>query len=100
MVLSPAKSLDYDSPLATEKRSEPTMLDHADDLIEILATKSPRQLSNMMGISADLAEMNFERFQNWDRPFTPETARQAILAFDGDVYQGLDVGSFNQRDFT
>lgn len=100
MVLSPAKSLDYDSPLATDKRSEPTMLDHADELIEILTTKSPRQLSNMMGISADLAELNFERFQNWERPFTPETARQAILAFDGDVYQGLDIGSFNQRDFT
>ncbi len=100
MVLSPAKSLDYDSPLATDKRSEPTLLDHADELVEILATKSPRQLTNMMGISSDLAELNFERFQNWERPFTPEVARQAILAFDGDVYQGMDVGSFNQRDFT
>ncbi len=100
MVLSPAKSLDYDSPLATDKRSEPTLLDHADVLVEILAAKSPRQLTNMMGISSDLAELNFERFQNWERPFTPEVARQAILAFDGDVYQGMDVGSFNQRDFT
>ena len=100
IVLSPAKSLDYDSPLATEKRSEPTLLDQSDELIEILVTKSPRQLGNLMGISPDLAELNFERYQNWERPFTPETARQAILAFDGDVYQGLDVASFNQRDFT
>ena len=100
IVLSPAKSLDYDSPLATEKRSEPTMLDHADELIEVLAEMSPSQLSALMGISQDLAELNFDRFQNWERPFTPEIARQAILAFDGDVYQGLDAASFNQRDFT
>ena len=100
-MLSPAKSLDYESPLATEKRSEPTMLDQSAELVEIMATKSPRQLSNLMGISADLAELNVERFRTWDRPFTPETARQAILAFSGDVYQGLDAaGSFNQRDFT
>ncbi len=100
IVLSPAKSLDYESPLATDKRSEPTMLDQSAELVEIMATKSPRQLSNLMGISADLAELNVERFQEWERPFTPEVARQAVLAFDGDVYQGLDAASFNQRDFT
>ncbi|MEM9561699.1 MAG: peroxide stress protein YaaA [Actinomycetota bacterium] len=101
IVLSPAKSLDYESPLATDKRSEPTMLDQASELVEIMATKSPRQLSNLMGISAELAELNADRFQDWELPFTPETARQAILAFSGDVYQGLDAAAaFNQRDFT
>jgi cytoplasmic iron level regulating protein YaaA (DUF328/UPF0246 family) len=100
IVLSPAKSLDYESPLATDKRSEPTMLDDAAELVEIMRAKTPRQLSNLMGISPDLAELNFERFQDWERPFTPETARPAILAFDGDVYRGLDAASFNQRDFT
>lgn len=99
-MLSPAKSLDYESPLATDKRSEPTMLDQSAELAEIMATKSPRQLAKMMSISPDLAELNFDRFQNWEQPFTPEIARQAVLAFDGDVYQGLDTASFNQRDFT
>ena len=100
IVLSPAKSLDYESPLATEKMSEPTMLGQSAELVEIMATKSPNQLAKLMGISPQLAELNFERFQNWERPFTTETARQALLAFDGDVYMGLDAGSFNQRDFT
>ncbi len=100
IVLSPAKSLDYESPLATDKVSEPTMLDHSAELVSIMAGKSPRSLSKMMGISNQLAELNFERFQNWERPFTEETARQALLAFDGDVYIGLDAKSFNQRDFT
>jgi cytoplasmic iron level regulating protein YaaA (DUF328/UPF0246 family) len=100
IVLSPAKSLDYESPLATEKRSEPTMLDHSAELVEVLATKSPDDLARLMSISDSLAELNFERFQTWERPFTPESARQAILAFDGDVYAGLEARSFNQRDFT
>ncbi len=100
IVLSPAKSLDYESPLATEKMSEPTMLGQSAELVEIMAAKSPNQLAKLMGISPQLAELNFERFQNWERPFTTETARQALLAFDGDVYVGLDAGSFNQRDFT
>lgn len=100
IVLSPAKSLDYESPLATDKVSEPTMLDHSAKLVEIMAGKSPNKLSKLMGISPQLAELNFERFQNWERPFTTETARQALLAFDGDVYMGLDAKSLNQRDFT
>ena len=100
IVLSPAKSLDYESPLATDKQSQPTMLDQSAKLVEVMAKKSPRQLSNLMGISPQLAELNFDRFQNWELPFTPQTARQAILAFDGDVYQGFDAASLNQRDFT
>ncbi|MGI9594636.1 MAG: peroxide stress protein YaaA [Acidimicrobiales bacterium] len=100
IVLSPAKSLDYESPLATQKVSQPTMLDHSEELVGVMVGKSPNTLSKMMGISPQLAELNFERFQNWERPFTTETARQALLAFDGDVYMGLDAKSFNQRDFT
>lgn len=100
IVLSPAKSLDYESPLATDKVSEPTMLDHAAELVDIMAKQSPNKIAKLMSISPQLAELNFERFQNWERPFTPETARQALLAFDGDVYIGLDAKSLNQRDFT
>lgn len=99
-MLSPAKSLDYESPLATRKRSEPTLLDRSDELVKVMADKSPEEISSLMGISAQLGELNFERFQNWERPFTPKIARQAILAFAGDVYQGLDAASFDARDFT
>ncbi len=99
-VLSPAKSLDYESPLATTKSSEPRMLDQASALVDVMATKSPRSLSRMMGISADLAELNHERFQEWQVPFPPGSSRPSILAFNGDVYIGLDAKSFNQRDFT
>ncbi|MDH4276594.1 MAG: peroxide stress protein YaaA [Acidimicrobiia bacterium] len=99
-VLSPAKSLDYESPLATSKSSEPRLLDQASELVEVLAKKSPRSLKQMMGISSDLAELNHERFQEWEVPFPEGSARPSILAFNGDVYLGLDVGSFNQRDFT
>lgn len=100
IVLSPAKSLDYESPAATTKASEPTMLEHTEELVGVMAGKSPRQLSNLMGISPQLAELNFERFQNWEHPYPEGAARQAVLAFRGDVYLGLDAGSFDQRDFT
>ena len=100
IVLSPAKSLDYESPLATEKSSEPTMLDRSAELVEIMAGRSPRSISKLMDISPQLGELNFERFQNWETPFTPETARPAILAFKGDVYLGFDAASLGQRDFT
>ncbi len=76
------------------------MLDQASELVEIMATKSPRSLSRMMGISSDLAELNHERFQDWEIPFPVGSARPSILAFNGDVYIGLDAGSFTQRDFT
>lgn len=100
IVLSPAKSLDYESPLATTKTSEPLMLDHSAELVEVMAKQSPNKIAKMMGISLPLAELNFDRYQNWEVPFTTETARQALLAFDGDVYNGLDAKSLNQRDFT
>jgi len=99
-VLSPAKSLDYESPLATAKATEPRMLDQAAELVGVMAKKSPRSLSNMMGISADLAEINHERFQDWEVPFPAGSARPSVLAFNGDVYLGLDARSFGQRDFS
>ena len=101
-VLSPAKSLDYEAPLATKKSSEPRLLDQASELVEVMAKKSPRTLSKMMGISDTLAELNHERFQSWEVPFPddPAAARPSILAFTGDVYQGFNATEFNQRDFT
>jgi cytoplasmic iron level regulating protein YaaA (DUF328/UPF0246 family) len=101
IVVSPAKALDFESPLATKKHTEPIMLDRSKELVGIMATKSPEDLSKMMSISSSLAELNHERFQDWSTPFDPSNARPAVLAFDGDTYTGLDApGSFSERDFT
>ncbi len=101
IVISPAKSLDYETPLATKKFSEPDMLDHAAELVDVMSGKSPDELASMMHISPSLAELNFTRFQDWQRPFTPDNARPALLAFDGDVYSGMDApNTFGERDFT
>ncbi len=100
-VLSPAKSLDYESPLATKKSSEPVMLEHSAALVEVMAKKSPAKIGSLMGVSESLAELNFDRFQNWEIPFTAENSRAAILAFDGDVYAGMDArNQFKAADFT
>lgn len=101
IVVSPAKSLDYESPLATKKFSEPDLLDHSEQLVEVMATKSPDEISSMMSVSPALGELNFARFHDWERPFTTDNARPALLAFNGDVYTGMDAAnSFSERDFT
>lgn len=100
IVVSPAKSLDYESPLATRKSSEPRMLDQASMLVDVMVNKSPSDLQELMHISPSLAELNFDRFQDWQRPFTKDTARAAVLAFSGDVYMGLEASTFSERDFT
>ena len=99
-LLSPAKSLDYESPLPTAKHTQPRMLDRAEELIDVMRGKSIPELRELMDISEDLATLNAERYQEFETPFTPENARPAVLAFDGDVYRGLDAGSFGERDFT
>ena len=101
IVVSPAKALDFESPLPTKKYSEPEMLDRSQELVGVMVHKSPDDLSRMMSISPQLGEINFERFQDWTLPFTPDNARPAVLAFNGDTYVGLDVrGSFSERDYT
>ncbi len=101
IVVSPAKALDFESALPTKKQSQPEMLDRSRELVKIMAGKSPDDLSKMMSISASLAELNHERFQDWTTPFTPDNARPAVLAFDGDTYTGLDAPkSFSERDYT
>ena len=101
IVISPAKSLDYESPLATKKFSEPELLDRSAELVSVMANKSPDEISSLMSVSNKLGELNFQRFQDWERPFTTENARPALLAFDGDVYTGMDApNAFSERDFT
>lgn len=101
IVVSPAKALDFESPLATKKWTVPMMMDEARQLVSIMKRQTPDDLSQLMSISPALAELNFERFQDWEPPTAPDTARPAVLAFNGDTYIGLDApGSFDERDFT
>jgi cytoplasmic iron level regulating protein YaaA (DUF328/UPF0246 family) len=101
IVVSPAKSLDYESELATRKYTEPTMLDRSAELVGVMRTKTPDELASMMSISPDLALLNHERFQDWEPPFTRKNARPALLAFNGDTYHGLDAAAtFDERDYS
>jgi cytoplasmic iron level regulating protein YaaA (DUF328/UPF0246 family) len=98
IVLSPAKSLDYSSPVKTRKHSQPTFLDDAENLVGTLREFSPDGLSELMNISPKLGELNVERYANWQKPFNTRNARQAIFAFTGDVYVGLDIDTFDAAD--
>jgi cytoplasmic iron level regulating protein YaaA (DUF328/UPF0246 family) len=101
IVVSPAKALDFESPAATRRYTIPEMLDRTAELVGIMRQSTPEDLSRLMSISPGLGELNFERFQEWSLPFTPKNARQAVLAFNGDTYQGLAAGRrFSTRDFT
>ena len=99
MVISPAKTLDYTSPLATEEFTQPRYLEQSSQLIEILRELSPNELADLMKLSDKLAGLNVARFTEWQPDFTLENARQAILAFKGDVYTGLDAETLSADDF-
>ncbi|WP_306604484.1 peroxide stress protein YaaA [Azonexus sp.] len=87
--LSPAKSLDYKTPAHVATHTQPAFLDRSAALIEQLRTLSPADIANLMDLSDPLALLNFNRYADWSLPFTPDSAKQAVLAFDGDVYDGL-----------
>jgi cytoplasmic iron level regulating protein YaaA (DUF328/UPF0246 family) len=93
IVLSPAKSLDLDTPPTTEQRSTPQFIDRAAELIRVLKDFSPAQIGELMSISDQLAVLNVTRYAGW-HPDHGE-ARQAVMSFDGDVYTGLDVCSLD-----
>lgn len=100
-LLSPAKSLDFTSRPATRKHSEPRMLSEAAGLIEVMRGKSPDEVAELMSLSEDLAVLNAERYADFTVPHTPANARAAVLAFNGDTYQGLNApASFAERDYT
>lgn len=99
MVISPAKTLDYESPLATQRFTQPALLEKSHQLIDVARDLSPAQIASLMSISDKLAHLNAERFNQWQPPFTPDNARQAILAFKGDVYTGLQAETFSEDDF-
>jgi len=93
IVISPAKSLDFKTPPVIPDYTIPELLNESEKLAGRLKTLSPKKISALMGISNDLGELNFKRFQEWRLPFTPENAKQALFAFSGDVYQGLNAAT-------
>lgn len=99
LVISPAKTLDFESPLATSLHTQPRLLADTQQLIDQLRQLSPEQVSSLMGISDKLGLLNYERFQDWHLPFTPDNARPAVLAFKGDVYTGMEAEKFSKKDF-
>ena len=91
IVVSPAKSLDFKSQMPTSVYTQGEFLKQAEGLNAVLKEKSPKDLSSLMKISEKLGDLNWQRNQEWSLPFTPENARQAVFAFNGDVYTGLDA---------
>jgi len=96
-LISPAKTLDYDTPLQTEAFTQPTQLTQSRKLIRRLRELGSDDLSRLMSISDNLAELNRQRFRQWKTPFKPENSRQALFAFKGDVYLGLDAYSLDDQ---
>ncbi|AKL13748.1 TPA: peroxide stress protein YaaA [Kluyvera intermedia] len=99
ILISPAKTLDYQSELATTRYTQPELLDHSQQLIKVARKLSAQQIKALMGISDKLADLNATRFHDWQPDFTLKNARQAILAFKGDVYTGLQAETFTEADF-
>lgn len=99
LLLSPAKSLDYDTPLPHGlAHTLPVFSEQPQELIEVLRRQSPQQLSQLMGISDKLAALNVARYEAFSARFTAANSRQALLAFNGDVYEGLQARSLDTED--
>ena len=97
-IISPAKKLDYETVEKKLEASQPALLNYSKSLIGDLKKLSPHQVSSLMGLSDKLGALNYERFQEWQTPFTKSNSKQAILAFKGDVYQGLDAESLSETE--
>lgn len=100
IVISPAKTLDFETPPHIDEFTQPDFLKQSRKLIRQLQALSPDDISSLMGISSNLSELNHRRFMNWKTPFKPANAKPAALAFRGDVYTGLKAENFNADDFT
>ena len=98
ILLSPAKSLDFESPISVTTATLPDFLDRSQRLVERLRRLSPPELASLMGISDSLAALNAARYDAWTVPYPVDQSRQAILAFNGDVYEGLDARAWPEDD--
>lgn len=96
-LLSPAKALDYDTPAHIAEHTKPLFVRQSTELIEVLKTKSPQQISTLMKLSDALSGLNVARYQAWSPQFTVKNSKQAVLAFNGDVYEGLNAKSLSEQ---
>ncbi|MDN5844093.1 MAG: YaaA family protein, partial [Alcaligenaceae bacterium] len=96
-VLSPAKKLDYDSPVRTSLHTQPLFADEARQLIEVMRGKSVAEVARLMSLSDALAHLNVDRYGAWTPHFGLENSRQAVLAFNGDVYEGLRATELSDK---
>lgn len=97
-LLSPAKSLDYDSPAGAVAHTQPLFTRHSAELIAILRQKSPQEIAELMDLSDALSGLNVARYQAWSPKFGAKNSKQAVLAFNGDVYEGLDAKTLKAAD--
>lgn len=100
LVISPAKNLDFETPAVTKVASQPRYLEQSQALINQLKQHSVQEVASLMSLSDKLAGLNLSRFQAWTTPFTADNAKQAILAFNGDVYTGLDATTLDEAGFS
>jgi cytoplasmic iron level regulating protein YaaA (DUF328/UPF0246 family) len=99
-LISPAKTLDFETPAVTDTHTQGEFLEHSAELIDQLKLQSPDDISALMKLSSKLSELNVQRFHDWCLPFNPKNSKAAVLAFKGDVYTGLDAESFSEKQFT
>ncbi len=100
LLLSPAKKLDYDSPVSTNTHTQPLFIKQSAELIKVLKTKRADDIAGLMKLSPALSELNVKRYAEWKTKFDQSNARQAVLAFNGDVYEGLDAASLTESQLT
>lgn len=100
MVISPAKTLDFETPAKTKVHTQGAFLEEAAELVAVLQAFSPQKLAKLMKLSDKLAGLNTARYKEWQLPFDQENAKQALLAFKGDVYTGIDAESFGRSEFS
>ncbi|MEM9254423.1 MAG: peroxide stress protein YaaA [Pseudomonadota bacterium] len=97
-VISPAKTLDFDTPPVTKKTTQPEFLARSKSLVNDARKLSPDEIGKLMGVSESIAELNHARFMNWGTPFTLKNAKQSLLAFKGDVYTGLEADTLSTTE--
>jgi cytoplasmic iron level regulating protein YaaA (DUF328/UPF0246 family) len=100
VLISPAKRLDFQTPSPTRKHSLPGFLEESKTLIKTLRTLGPGEIADLMHISTDLADLNYQRYADWQPPFDKNNAKPAVFAFKGDVYLGLEADNLSARDIT
>lgn len=99
ILISPAKTLDFETPASIKRFSQPDFLSDTEKLVKQLRQLSVSEISSVMKISDKLGKLNADRFRTWQADFDDTNAKQALLAFQGDVYQGMDVNRFEAEDF-